>query len=130
MWTPRWLQNEEVFSFMGRKLESGLISRPPFHVCLDKPFVVKNEIFSVKIANFIVEMDSKCSITLGVARLCNSNHWKLPFQNFLLEFSQKTSRNLGANGLEFSLLLRLQQVKSHFFKINSLWWRKMLATFA
>ena len=45
-------------------------------------FVVENEIFSVKIAIFIVEIDSALSITLGAPTLCNSNHWKLPFNNF------------------------------------------------
>ena len=45
-------------------------------------FVVENEIFSVKIAIFIAEMDSALSITLGAPTLCNSNHWKLPLNNF------------------------------------------------
>ena len=45
-------------------------------------FVVENENFNVKIAIFIAEMDSALSITLGAPTLCNSNHWKLPLNNF------------------------------------------------
>ena len=68
-------------------------------------FVVENEISDVKIAIFIAEMDSAPSIIFGAPNLCNSNHWKLPFEQFPPDFGQKTRRISSANGREFSLLL-------------------------
>ena len=67
-------------------------------------FVVENEIFSIKIAIFIAEMAPGPSITPGAPRLCNSNHWKLPFEQFPQDFGQKNHLILGAC-LEFSLIL-------------------------
>ena len=57
-------------------------------------------------------MDLGSSIILGAPKLCNSNQWKLSFEQFQPDFGQKTRRRKGANGLEFSLLL------SEFFRVS------------
>ena len=53
-------------------------------------FVVENEISSIKIAIFILEMESAPWITLGAPSLYNSDHWKLPFEQFPQDFGQNT----------------------------------------
>ena len=49
-------------------------------------FAVENEIFGVEIAIFIAKMDSGPWITPEAPGLYNSNHWKLPFEQFMPDF--------------------------------------------